>query len=149
MTLAFLRTGPALVVKLAGTLGAGADLEGLRASVGRPRGPGVRALFFDLTHVTRLDGLGIGELLVLRRQVQSCGLVFGLLNVEPRQRRLLDLARLTAVLCVHDSMAAALSSVPAETLPTTRSQASPRGLVRFSAARGGVDVSGGRGLALL
>jgi anti-anti-sigma regulatory factor len=149
VTLAFLRTGPALLVQLAGTLGAGADLDGLRASVGRPRGPGVRALFFDLTHVTRLDGLGIGELLRLRRQVQSCGLAFGLLNVDTRHRRLLDVAGLTAVLGVYDGVAAALSSLPSRTPAATRGQGAPRGLMRFSAARGGLGVGGGMGLALL
>ena len=148
MTLTFLRTGPALVVQLAGTLGAGSDLEGLRASVGRPRGPGVRALFLDLTHVTRLDSLGIGELLRLRRRVHSCGLAFGLLNVEARQRRLLDLAGLTASLRVYNDVAAALSSLPA--IPAAvKCQGAARGLMRFSAARGGPDVSGGTGLALL
>lgn len=135
------------MVRLAGTLGAGPDLDGLRASVGRPRGPGVRALFFDLTHVTRLDGLGIGELLLLRRQVQSCGLAFGLLNVDPRQRRLLEVAGLTAVLGIYDDVAAALSSLPAE-IPAMRCHCAPRGLMRFSAARGGLGVSGGMGLAL-
>jgi anti-anti-sigma regulatory factor len=149
VTLTFLRTGPALLVQLAGTLGAGADLDGLRASVGRPRGPGVRALFFDLTHVTRLDGLGIGELLRLRRRVHSCGLAFGLLNVETRQRRLLDLAGLTAVLGVYNGVAAALSSLPAETPAAVKCQGAPRGLMRFSAACGGPGVSGGTGLALL
>lgn len=137
------------MVKLAGTLGAGSDLEGLRASVGRPRGPGVRALFFDLAHVTCLDGLGIGELLKLRRQVQSCGLAFGLVNVDTRQRKMLDLAGLTAVLGVHDGVAAALSSLPAEPPAATKCQCAPRGLMRFSAARGGLGVSGGTGLALL
>ena len=148
MTLTFLRAGPALVVRLAGTLGAGSDLKGLRASVGRPRGPGVRALFFDLTHVTRVDGLGIGELLQLRRQVQSGGLVFGLLNVDTRQRRLLDLAGLTTVLGVHDGVAAALSSLPAEA-PAMRCHCATRGLMRFSAARGDIGAGGGTGLALL
>lgn len=138
-----------MVVQLAGTLGAGADLDGLRASVGRPRGPGVRALLFDLRHVECLDGLGIGELLLLRRQVQSCGLAFGLLNVAPRQRRLLDLAGLTAVFGVYDGVAAALSSLPARTSAATRGQGAPRGLMRFSAARDGLGVGGGTGLALL
>lgn len=137
------------MVRLAGTLGAGSDLEGLRASVGRPRGPGVRALFFDLAHVARLDGLGIGELLVLRRQVQSCGLAFGLLNVETRQRKLLDLTGLTAVLGVYEGVAAALSSLPAETPATMKCQCAPRGLMRFSAARGRLGARGGTGLALL
>ena len=149
MTLTFLRIGPALVVRVAGTLGAGADLDGLRASVGNPRGPGVRALFFDLARVTRVDGLGIGELLQLRRQVQSCGLVFGLLNVDARQRRLLDLAGLTAVLGVYDGVAAALASLPAETSAAMRCQGAPRGLMRFSAARGDVGVRRGTGLAML
>lgn len=137
-----------MVVQGAGTLGAGADLDGLRASVGRPRGPGVRAVLFDLRHVTRLDGLGIGELLLLRREVQSCGLAFGLLNVDTRQRRLLDLAGLTAVMGVYDGVAAALSSLPAET-PGMRCHCASRGLMRFSAARGDRGVSGGTGLGLL
>lgn len=104
MTLTFLRSGPALVVQLAGTLGAGGDLEGLRASVGRPRGPGVRAVFFDLADVTRLDSLGIGELVRLRRHVRSCGLEFGLVNVPDRQRRLLSMAGLADLLGVHEGM---------------------------------------------
>jgi STAS domain len=106
-------------------------------------------VLFDLRHVTRLDALGIGVLLQLRRRVHSCGLAFGLLNVEPRQRRLLDLAGLTAVLGVHDSVAAALSSSPARPSMPTKSQAGARGLTRFSAPRDCLGVGRGTGLAML
>ena len=138
-----------MVVQVAGTLGAGADLDGLRASVGRPRGPGVRAVLFDLKQVTRLDVSGIGELLKLRRQVHSCGLAFGLLNIDARQRRLLDLAGLTTLLGVFDGVADALSSLPAGTAGAMRCHSAPRGLMRFSAARGGFGVGRGSGTAML
>ena len=104
---------------------------------------------FDLAHVTRLDALGIGELLRLRGQVQSCGLAFGLLNVDTRHRRLLDLSGLTAVLGVYHGVAAALSSLPAETAAAMRCQGAPRGLMRFSAARGALGVRRGSGTAML
>ena len=138
-----------MVVQLAGTLGAGADLDGLRALVGRPRGPGVRAVLFDLRHVMRLDGSGIGELLQLRRQVHSCGLAFGLLNVEARQRKLLDLAGLTTLLGAFDGVADALSSLPAQTAAAMRCQSAPRGMMRFSAGRHGVGMGRGSGTAML
>ena len=148
MTLAFLKTGPVLLVQVAGALGAGSDLDGLRASVGRPRGPGVRAVLFDMARVTRLDAMGIGELLRIRCQVHTGGLVFGLLNVERRQRQLLDLAGLTGVLGVHNSVIAALSMTPVRPSMLTKSQAGARGLRRFSAPRDCLGAVRGTGPAM-
>lgn len=148
MTLSFLRTGPALVVQLVGTLGAGSDLAGLRASVGRPRGPGVRAVFVDLALVTRLDALGIGALLQLRRQVQSCGLAFGLIQVQARPHRLLQMAGVTVVLKVHEDMDAALASLSCVKPEVTARQTTPRGLSRFYPGRGSLGNWGGTGMTM-
>jgi anti-anti-sigma factor len=101
MTFIPTQIGAAAVFRLEGAFGAGADFSALDAAVGNLPGDQVRAVFFDLARVTRLDCTGIGEFIRLRHRVTANGWNFGLVNVTPRQQRLLDLAHLSAVLGVQ------------------------------------------------
>jgi anti-anti-sigma factor len=57
----------------------------------------------DLGNVGQLDCSGIGQLVQLHEQVRGSGGAFALLNVECRQKRLLQLLKLLAPLGVSES----------------------------------------------
>jgi len=100
---------------LVGNLAAGTKLDDLRSAVGMIPDSGVRRLVLDLGRVTQLDCTGLGELLRLRSLAVGAGRAFGLVNVGDRQRRMLKLARLGAILDVFDDARDALQmSRPAD-----------------------------------
>ena len=63
----------------------------------------------DLGNVAQLDCSGIGQLVQLNNQVCGSGGALTLLNVEHRQKRLLQLLELLAVLGVSDSRQEAIT----------------------------------------
>ena len=63
----------------------------------------------DLGNVAQLDCAGIGQLVELNNQVCGSGGALTLLNVEHRQKRLLQLLELLAVLGVSDSREEAIT----------------------------------------
>lgn len=101
MTFTSTQIGAAAVFRLRGVCGAGADFCALHAVVASLPRDLVRVVYLDLARTTRLDGIGIGELVRLRHRVVANGLSFGLVNLAPRDQKLLDLARLSALLGVR------------------------------------------------
>jgi anti-anti-sigma factor len=83
----------------------------------------------DLGNVWQLDCSGIGQLVQLRNRVCGSGGVFTLVNVERRQKRLLQILGLLAVLPVFDSRQEAImgcrsAAAAARGLPSARLEAS-------------------------
>jgi len=111
MEFKYVKSGQVGFFFLAGGLTVGAKLDDLRLAIGAIPDTRVRAIFLDLAATTYLDCTGIGELIRLRSLVVAGGRKFGLVNVGYRKRRLLELARLDALLGLYDSTADALRSV--------------------------------------
>jgi len=105
MKITLRRRGGEVFVALEGDLTAGKDLGDLRVAVEEVIGWRVRAVFLDLDGVRRLDCRGIGQLVRLFRRVDASGLAFGLVNVEARQRQLLERLHLARPLLVFDGSA--------------------------------------------
>src|SRR4029453_625497 len=103
MRFTFVRFGPVAIFRLTGVLGAGSDLGSLHTAVGRLLDPTIRGVFLDMTPGTQLDCTGMGELVQFRNRALGFGRAFGLVHVEPRQHKLLEMAGLAAVLGVYDS----------------------------------------------
>ena len=68
------------------------------------------SVVLDLEKLWQLDCSGIGQLVELRRQVCGSGGVFALVNVGPRQKRLLALLGLLRVLPVFASREEAVTA---------------------------------------
>lgn len=93
----------ALVLDLDGQLTVDEDLRPLWVVVGSGMAPGGH-MMLNLEHVSRLDCTGIGELVALHCAVQETGGVLSLVNVRPRQKKMLELAGLLRTLNVRDSL---------------------------------------------
>ena len=76
------------------------QLPGLARSMGRLEGI---LVLLNFEGVRQLDCAGLGQLVAFGREVQTRGGYCALVNVDPRQRRLVQLARLTVVLPVFAS----------------------------------------------
>jgi len=111
MEFTYVTSGPAGFFRLAGGLTVGARFDDLRTAIGAFPDTRVRGIFLDLGRTTQLDCAGIGELIRLRALVMGAGRTFGLLNVGDRPRRLLEMARLDALLGLYDNTTDALRSV--------------------------------------
>jgi hypothetical protein len=61
-------------------------------------------MVLNLEHVSRLDCTGIGELVALHCAVQEMGGVLSLVNVQPRQKKMLEVVGLLRALNVHDGL---------------------------------------------
>ena len=59
--------------------------------------PRMNAVVLDLARVTAVDARGLGLLLDLRRQTESRGISFKLMNVSESVRRVLEVTRLDSV----------------------------------------------------
>ena len=99
------KVGSAVFLDLAGNLTVDADTKDLHAAVRRLARRGVQVIVADIANVTRLDCSGIGQLIEIRNLVSESGATFGLLNVEPRHRLLLELLRVPEVCKVLDTTA--------------------------------------------
>jgi len=108
------RYGRVFAVELRGqlTVDDGIPILPLLASVRMTAGD---LVVLNLRRVRRLDCAGIGELVRLRQALQETGAALTLVNVPPRQARMLTLVGLTGVLNVCCDLDEALQSsdVPA------------------------------------
>jgi anti-anti-sigma factor len=75
----------------------------------------VKTLFLDLARVSTIDASGLGLMLDLRRQAQSRGIRFKLMNVTTAVRRVLEVTRLDSVF----EIAAAIEMMPIRQPRTT------------------------------
>ena len=69
-----------------------------------------RPVLVDLSGVEYIDSSGVACLVEGYQQAQARGLGFGLVSVSEPVMRVLELARLTGVLPIHDSVAAGLEA---------------------------------------
>ena len=113
------RIGSVVFFRLAGNLGVGTDLTTLDAAVTGMSDPSVQGIFLDLAHVARLDCTGIGEIVRLRSAVGAAGLAFGLVNVDARHRRMLEMARLTPFFDGHEALTDTTVKPPPMSSPQT------------------------------
>ena len=90
------RWGPTVVLELGGRLVIDARVQYLGDLTELMAGGGKWLLVLDLGGVAQMDCTGIGQLIALYRQVRRIGGRFALVNIETRQRRLLDMAGLLA-----------------------------------------------------
>ena len=102
MTFTCSRIGSVVFFRLDGNFSAGSDLANLDVAVTEISDTTVGGIFLDLHHVRRLDCAGIGEIVRLRNTVSAEGRAFGLVNVDARQRRMLDMIGLTPLLGGRD-----------------------------------------------
>lgn len=111
-------------------LAAGASFAALDVAVGTALRSRVRGVFLDLAEVTLLDCTGIGALIRLAQAVRSSVRAFGIVNIDPRQCKLLDMAGLTSRLAVYESVDRAMASLPAAVAALGRSVSGQ--VVRFT-----------------
>ena len=105
------RIQSAVILHLEGRMSADADTGWMSDVMNAATGHGVRHALLDLGRVSRLDCSGIGQLLRLREQVHGARRTFGLIDVESRQKRLLELSGLVHVFRVFDDCEAAVSAL--------------------------------------
>jgi anti-anti-sigma factor len=105
------QVGSALVLHLDGRMSAESDTAWMRDAVRAFTAPGVRHALLDLAGVRQLDCAGIGQLLALRERVHGARRTFGLVEVERRQRRMLELSGLIHVFRVFGDRDAAVSAL--------------------------------------
>jgi anti-anti-sigma factor len=110
MTVRAERGGPAVVINLEGPLTIATDTRRLRELVASMTRFSPRHVILDLRKVERLDCAGIGQLVQLHNRVCGSGGALTLVNVDDRQRRLLQLVGLLAVLRICDSPREALEA---------------------------------------
>jgi anti-anti-sigma factor len=90
-------------VDLEGPLTVEADTRGLRELVGSVAQLGSYGLVLNFRGVPQLDCSGIGQLVELDNRVRASGGALTLVNVESRQKRLLQILGLLALLRVCES----------------------------------------------
>jgi anti-sigma B factor antagonist len=110
MTIRVERAGAAVVVNLEGPLTIEADTRRLRALVGSLTRDSPRHVILDLRKVERLDCSGIGQLVQLHNRVRGAGGVLTLVNVDDRQRRLLQMVGLLNVFRICPSSQEAIEA---------------------------------------
>jgi anti-anti-sigma factor len=97
------KCGVAIVLDLDGQLTAGTDTRLLWESLASV-GP-ADDVVLDLQNNGRLDCAGIGVLVDLHRALHECGAMLTLVNLEPRQKRMLELVGLLRVLHISNDLA--------------------------------------------
>jgi anti-anti-sigma factor len=103
------RLGSIVVLDLTGRLTVEADIDRLSGLTQWLPRLGGNLVMLDLQKVHQIDCSGIGQLAGLCKNVHVLGGAFVLVNVQRRQRRLLQLVRLLPVLPVFGSRQDALS----------------------------------------
>ena len=91
------QSGATMVLDVAGRLIIEAPLQSLTDLTEFMMGEGRCALLLDLRGVSQMDCSGIGQLVKLFVKVRRLGGRFALVNIERRQRRLLDMSGLLAL----------------------------------------------------
>jgi anti-sigma B factor antagonist len=109
-----LRTiGTVTVVSLSGALVYDEGTRALREVLTTAVAGGARAFLLDLGQITRLDSGGVGLLIAMFRHVTRRGGQLKILRPSVTARRVLGIARLTAVFDVFDDEADALLNLGA------------------------------------
>src|SRR4051812_7723893 len=96
------RVGNVTVVSLSGALVYDEGTQALREVLTTAVAGGARACLLDLEKITRLDSGGVGLLIAMFRHVTRRGGQLKLLRPSVIARRVLGIARLTAVFDVFD-----------------------------------------------
>jgi anti-anti-sigma factor len=99
------RLGPAVVLDLEGRLTIDEDTGRLHELARSSARSGSVDIVLDLGGVRQIDCSGIGQLMSVRDEVRAWGGSLALVNLAQRQRRLLQLFGLLAVLRVFESRA--------------------------------------------
>ena len=108
------RIESAVILHLDGRLSAESDTGWMRDAMLACTDNGVRHALIELSGVRQLDCAGLGQLLRLREQVHGARRTFGLVDVERRQRAMLELSGLIhvfRVFCDRDAAVSALGIV--------------------------------------
>lgn len=104
------RTGPVLILELAGRLTMGEGTDKLDAAVRKLIGAGEQALLLDCAGISTIDSQGIRSLVWGVTSIEKRGGKLKLLKVSPRVREVLDITRLLTVIETFDDETAAVSS---------------------------------------
>ena len=120
------RLGRAVVFELQGQLTATANTTQLDELVRQVARLNVDNVVLNLEHVRRLDCAGIGQLVRLHGTVRESGATLKLVNVDPRQKRILELLQAHRVLTICGSLEEALPGRGSLTRRVSRGR--PRGL---------------------
>ena len=96
------RVGEVTILELSGDLVYDGGTRLLRESVTKVVADGPRACLLDLHHVTYLDSGGVGSLIAMFRHVTRRGGQLKLMRLSASARRVLGIARLTAVFEIFD-----------------------------------------------
>jgi anti-sigma B factor antagonist len=140
------RIESALILHLDGRMSAEEDSRWMRRALKEMTDSGVRHALLDLGGVRQLDCSGIGQLLKLREQAHVARRTFGLIDVERRQKRMLELSGLVHVFRMFGDCEAAISAlgIEPESPPTKprRPEAPLRGLltVRWGTVSGWLEL---------
>jgi len=105
------RIESAVILHLDGRMSADSDTGWMRDALLACTGNGVRHALLELTGVRQLDCAGLGQLLRLREQVHGARRTLGLVDVERRQRVMLQLSGLIHVFRVFCDRDAAVSTL--------------------------------------
>jgi len=101
------RIDSAVILHLEGRMSADGGSVWIRNALDTATERGVRHALLDLGHVSLLDCTGIGQLLRLREQVHGARRTFGLVDVERRQKHMLEVTGLLHVFRVFNDCAEA------------------------------------------
>ncbi len=89
--------GSAVIIDLDGRLTVEADTRRLHELVRAMEHSGASHVVLNLGRVQQLDCSGIGQLVQLHHRARRSGVTFALVDVEPRQKQMLQLAGLVDV----------------------------------------------------
>ncbi len=119
------------ILDLVGPMTAGADTKPLHNRIGCLIQGETHGIVLNLAGVTRLDASGIGQLVMLHEKLESAHGNLQLMNVDRRQRRLLELVRLLDVFDPVDSEEEALERFRTSSRASSRAdRAHRRGRLR-------------------
>lgn len=119
------RADAAVILHLEGRLSVETDAAWLSDAMDAITNPGVRHALLDFREVGQLDCTGIGQLVRLRKLAHGARRTFGLVGVERRQKRLLELSGLLHVFRVFGDCDAALAALATRQGPAARPAACP------------------------
>ena len=105
------RLESAVILYLEGRMIAGSDTGWMGSAMDAATENGVRHVLLNLAQVSLLDCSGIGQLLRLREQVHGARRTLCLVEVERRQKRMLELSGLIHVFRVFSTCEAGTSSL--------------------------------------
>ena len=114
------RQGSAVVLNLDGPLTAEADTYRLRELVASLARLDSSRLVLDLSNVEQIDSFGVGQLVALYNEIRPRGVALTLVNVDCRQKRLLEVAGLGRVFPVFGTRQEALTYHAGPVVPRPR-----------------------------